>query len=93
MIHVIIIIKNYRQDEQRRKTGFVREKPKIELGAVLDTTCRKCGGSGILFYLRILPLYGNVMWLGKYWIGFCYCPIRFYVSDWTETKPISTFLM
>ena len=22
------------------------ERPKIELGAVLDTTCKKCGGHG-----------------------------------------------
>ena len=36
----------YSLDEQRRKRGGHREKPKIELGAVLDTTCRKCGGKG-----------------------------------------------
>merc|ERR1712227_336147 len=33
-------------DEQRRKTGGKREIPRIELGAVLDTTCKKCGGKG-----------------------------------------------
>ncbi|KAK2143852.1 hypothetical protein LSH36_807g00117 [Paralvinella palmiformis] len=35
-------------DEQRRKTGHVKEIPRIELGAVLDTTCKKCGGRGHL---------------------------------------------
>ncbi|KAK2193691.1 hypothetical protein NP493_8g05025 [Ridgeia piscesae] len=33
-------------DEQRRKTGHVRETRRINLGAVLDTTCSKCGGKG-----------------------------------------------
>lgn len=33
-------------DEQRRRTGFKKEIQKIELGAVLNTTCKKCGGKG-----------------------------------------------
>ena len=34
-------------DEQRRKTGGFRpERKAIALEAVLDTKCRKCGGSG-----------------------------------------------
>ncbi|KAI0227696.1 Nucleolar protein of 40 kDa [Lamellibrachia satsuma] len=33
-------------DEQRRRTGHVRETRRINLGAVLDTTCSKCGGKG-----------------------------------------------
>ncbi|XP_013404653.1 nucleolar protein of 40 kDa [Lingula anatina] len=36
------------QDAQRRKQGFISKQDKIELGAVLDTTCRKCGGKGHL---------------------------------------------
>lgn len=35
-------------DERRRKQGFIRGSNKIELGAVLDTTCKKCGGKGHL---------------------------------------------
>lgn len=33
-------------DERKKKKGHQREIPKIELGAVLDTTCKKCGGHG-----------------------------------------------
>ena len=35
-----------RQEEQRRKKGSFVPRPKIELGAVLNTTCRKCGTVG-----------------------------------------------
>ena len=35
-----------RQEEQRRKKGGYVPRPKIELGAVLNTTCRKCGTVG-----------------------------------------------
>eukprot|EP00057_Strongylocentrotus_purpuratus_P011911 XP_011666385.1 PREDICTED: uncharacterized protein DDB_G0283697 isoform X2 [Strongylocentrotus purpuratus] len=37
-----------KQEEQRRKKGSYVPKPKIELGAVLNTTCRKCGTVGHL---------------------------------------------
>ena len=33
-------------DAQKRKQGFKREIPKIELEAVYNTTCKKCGGKG-----------------------------------------------
>ena len=36
----------YSLDEQRRKKVHSKEKPRIEFGAVLDTTCKKCGGKG-----------------------------------------------
>lgn len=49
----------YRLDEQRRRTGHVRETRRINLGAVLDTTCSKCGGKGMpehsLSYYIFLP--------------------------------------
>ncbi|XP_060074021.1 zinc finger CCHC domain-containing protein 17-like [Ylistrum balloti] len=35
-------------DDRKRKQGVKGGRPKIELGAVLDTTCRKCGGHGHL---------------------------------------------
>lgn len=35
------------RDEQHRKKDF-KEFPKIELGAVFDTVCKKCGGKGHL---------------------------------------------
>ncbi|XP_064603833.1 zinc finger CCHC domain-containing protein 17-like [Liolophura sinensis] len=34
------------QDEQRRRTGHKREIQKIELGAFLNTMCKKCGAKG-----------------------------------------------
>ena len=35
------------QDEKKRKQGgFRQERQKIELDAVFDTTCKKCGGKG-----------------------------------------------
>lgn len=38
------------QDEKRRKQfGKHNERQKIVLEAVLDTTCKKCGGKGTLF--------------------------------------------
>jgi len=36
------------QESQRRKMGFQRDIPRIELGAIFDTTCKKCGGKGHL---------------------------------------------
>jgi len=36
------------QDQQRKRQGYKREVPRIELGAVYDTTCKKCGGKGHL---------------------------------------------
>ena len=37
------------QDEKRRKQGgFKGERKKIELEAVFDTTCKKCGTKGKL---------------------------------------------
>ncbi|OWF51913.1 nucleolar protein of 40 kDa-like [Mizuhopecten yessoensis] len=35
-------------DNRQKKQGVRGGRPKIELGAVLDTTCRKCGGHGHL---------------------------------------------
>ncbi|XP_067655081.1 zinc finger CCHC domain-containing protein 17-like [Haliotis asinina] len=35
-------------DERRRKQGFTSERPKIELGAVYDTKCARCGTHGHL---------------------------------------------
>ncbi|XP_052066207.1 zinc finger CCHC domain-containing protein 17-like [Mytilus californianus] len=35
-------------DERKNRKGFRMERAKIELGAVLDTTCKKCGGHGHL---------------------------------------------
>nr|XP_054757211.1 cylicin-1-like [Lytechinus pictus] len=37
-----------KQEEQRKKKGGYVPKPKIELGAVLNTTCKKCGTVGHL---------------------------------------------
>ncbi|XP_071795466.1 uncharacterized protein [Asterias amurensis] len=37
-----------KQEEQRRKKGGSFVQPKIELGAVLNTVCRKCGTKGHL---------------------------------------------
>ncbi|KAK3103477.1 hypothetical protein FSP39_019517 [Pinctada imbricata] len=34
--------------DQQRKRKVQGERPRIELGAVLDTTCKKCGGHGHL---------------------------------------------
>jgi len=34
--------------DEHRKKDFKKEFPKIELGAVFDTVCRKCGGKGHL---------------------------------------------
>jgi len=36
------------QESQKRRTGFQRDVPRIELGAIFDTTCKKCGGKGHL---------------------------------------------
>jgi predicted RNA-binding protein with RPS1 domain len=36
------------QDSQKKKKSFQREIPRIELGAVFDTTCKKCRGRGHL---------------------------------------------
>ncbi|KAK6191264.1 hypothetical protein SNE40_002997 [Patella caerulea] len=33
-------------DEKKRRQFFKKEREKIELGAVLNTTCRRCGGHG-----------------------------------------------
>ena len=48
----------YRLDEQRRKTGHIRGTKRINLGAVLDTTCSKCGGKGrtSIFNLRSMEI-------------------------------------
>ncbi|XP_063399035.1 zinc finger CCHC domain-containing protein 17-like [Mytilus trossulus] len=35
-------------DERKNRKGFRSERAKIELGAVFDTTCKKCGGHGHL---------------------------------------------
>ena len=35
-------------DERKKRKGFKMDRPKIELGAVFDTNCRKCGGHGHL---------------------------------------------
>lgn len=35
-------------DERKKRKGFHMERPKIELDAVYDTTCKKCGGHGHL---------------------------------------------
>lgn len=49
-----------RRDEQNKKKNFKREFPKIELGAIFDTVCKKCGGKGITctlyFFTQILPV-------------------------------------
>lgn len=36
------------KDEQHKKKNFKKEFPKIELGAIFDTVCKKCGGKGHL---------------------------------------------
>jgi hypothetical protein len=36
-------------DERKKRKGFKMDRPKIELGAVFDTNCRKCGGHGNYF--------------------------------------------
>jgi hypothetical protein len=38
-------------DAKKRKQFFAGGKPPIELGAVLDTTCRNCGGRGKKRYI------------------------------------------
>jgi len=35
-------------DAQKKRTPFQRNVPRIELGAIYDTTCKKCGGKGHL---------------------------------------------
>jgi hypothetical protein len=37
---------SFRMDLQKNRKFHRGERPKIELGAVLDTTCKKCGGHG-----------------------------------------------
>lgn len=36
----------FRMDLQKNRKFHKGERPKIELGAVLDTNCKKCGGHG-----------------------------------------------
>ena len=53
----------FSMDEQRRKTGFKRDIPRIELGAVLNATCKKCGGKGRTdthIVLKIFPMTLNL---------------------------------
>lgn len=46
---------NFSQDEKkRRQFGNRSERQKIVLEAVLDTTCKKCGGKGIVLVLSML---------------------------------------
>jgi len=33
-------------DEKQRKSVSNRDSKRIELGAIYDTTCKKCGGKG-----------------------------------------------
>ena len=51
-------------DEKRRKTMDYFELPKIELGAVLNATCTKCGGKGLHACILLLvgspPLQGTL---------------------------------
>ena len=43
-------------DERKKRKGFKMDRPKIELDAVLDTDCRKCGGHGNYF------IFENMLW-------------------------------
>ena len=49
---ICLMFDRFSQDAKKRKQFFAGSKPPIELGAVLDTTCRNCGGRGK--YLVIL---------------------------------------
>ena len=35
-------------DAQKRKQGYKKDINKIELEAIYNTTCKKCGGKGLL---------------------------------------------
>lgn len=50
MVGSIFYMHIFSLDERKNRKGFRSERAKIELGAVFDTTCKKCGGHGNIFH-------------------------------------------